>query len=172
MLHHGGADIRAAQLGASFDFIHRLGFQLIAMLLQKRPLGHPGPPSPDGQEDAVGVTQIRAGVLHNAPEILKLLPLALEDRAHPPIEREPAQVGAPRNPYTLEPSIEPFGEDGRIRGIATGVARIGPRQDAQQESGVAHRSGQLGPSPRSRQTASWWGRWALVPPSGEAPRHC
>ena len=65
----------------------------MAVLGQQRAETEPVLPQSDGEKDLVRARQIRTGVLDDAAQRLERLPLRLQDRTHPAVEREAAEVG-------------------------------------------------------------------------------
>ena len=103
------------QRPAELDLGDGLGLQQVAVLVQQRAIGSRGAKRADRKKDRVGVREVRSRFLDDAAQVLERLALRVEHGAHAPVERQAAEIRAPRDARAAKVALERAAKHGRIR---------------------------------------------------------
>ena len=111
-------------------------------------------------------------ILDDAAERFERVPLRFENAAHAPIERQRAEIRAPRHAYAFEAAFERSQELTRVRRHAAGITRICTRHRCQQVRDVRHRTGDGSFDREAEERQHSRAPSAPVRPSAESRRRC
>ena len=146
MVERGAFRFRLGQIGARelqalLDVPDHGVLHLVTMLREQRAVLQEEREGAPGLKDLAGVAEVGLAVFDHAAERFERRALRGHDRGDAPVDRQAAEVAAPRDTHAPEITMERLPESLAGFGDRLRRARVRSRDHAQQQRHVLHRAG-------------------------------